>query len=69
MLRQIMVIITTPLGHTQEYNQGVTIVFIMTRINKLYSNNTNNNHNNKTTSMSHTNLIMVFNRTKEGKIF
>jgi len=46
MLRQIMVVIITPLGHTQIYNQGVRVGFIMTGINTLFSNNNNNNNNN-----------------------
>jgi len=45
MLRQIMVLIITPLGHVQIYNQGVRSVFITIGINNLYSNNSNNNNN------------------------
>jgi len=45
MLRQIMVVIITPLGLAQIYNLGVRSVFIMTGINILCSNNNNNNRN------------------------
>jgi len=37
MLRQIMVVIITPLGHAQIYSQRVRSVLIMTGINTLYS--------------------------------
>jgi hypothetical protein len=51
MLRQIMVVIITPMGRAQTYNQGVRNVFIMTGINTLYSNNSSSsNNNNKTTT-------------------
>jgi len=49
MLRQIMVVIITPLGHAQIYSQRVRSVLIMTEINTLYENkhNKNNSKNNK----------------------
>jgi hypothetical protein len=55
MLRQIMVVIITRMGRAQTYNQGVRNGFIMTGINKLYSNNSSsssssNNNNSKTTT-------------------
>jgi len=43
-----MIVIITPLGHAQIYNQSVRSVFIMTGINTIYSdNNSSNNNRNK----------------------
>ena len=47
MLRQIMIVIITLMGHAQIYNQCVRSVLIMTGINTLYSNNNNSSNNNK----------------------
>jgi len=46
MLRQIMVLIFTPLGHAQIYDEGVRIVFVMIGINERYINNSNSSNNN-----------------------
>jgi len=72
MLRQIMIVNITPLGHAQIYNQCVRSVFIVTGINTHYNNNSNNNNNTttktETNCVPHTNVIMVFNRSNVGKI-
>ena len=46
MLKQMMVVIITPLGHAQKYNHGVRSVFILTAINTRYNTNSRNNNNN-----------------------
>ena len=48
-----MVVIITPLGHAQIYKQGVTSVFIMTRINIHYSKSSSGKNNKRYTTHEH----------------
>jgi hypothetical protein len=66
MLRQIMVVIITPLGCAQTYNKGVRIVFVITEINTHHNNKSSNRI--KTNGMEHKNVIIIFNRRNIGKI-
>jgi hypothetical protein len=66
MLRQIMVVIVTPLGHAQTYNQGVRSFFVIKRINTHHNNSSSNRT--KTNGMLHKNVIIVFTRRKKYKI-